>query len=480
MPKLFSRQGTAFHPEIRRGAVPKRHFEKAASAAEGLPLALRYVGPERALLSTRRYQRTVSVAQALLFTLRYVGPVLLLLLVAATTTKTTSAQDIAHKPKIRAVTAFIRLDRVKYESQIQETLKFLHQAKSAFEKSGYEVETIRITTQPFPEYTQGMSTSDALGFFRAYDALAVKEGFDASIGPAMTKDSDDPRNSELLAQILASAKTLEGSVAIAGEDGIHWKSIRATAGVIQYLAVHTTHSQGNFNFTAAALVPSNTPFYPASFTGQEKHFALALQSANVVADVFGSTHSPDEAETRLRDSLGHYAQEIEATAKQVAQQAGWTYGGIDLSPAPLKEISIGGAIEKFYGAPLGSSGTLTVAAIITRALKEVPVTHTGYSGLMLPVLEDSVIAQRWSEGRLTLDSLLSYSAVCGTGLDTIPLPGDISEEQLIRILGDVASLSVKWHKPLSARLLPIAGKKTGEMTELDDPFLVNAKIQPLP
>jgi len=420
---------------------------------------------------TRSYRRTVLVAQALL-------PVLLL--IAAITAKSTSAQAIAQKPKIRAVTAFIRLDRAKYESQIQETLKFLRAAKSAFEKSGYEVEGIRITTQPFPEYTKGMPTADALAFFRAYDALAVKESFDASIGPAMTKDSDDPRYADLLAQIIANSKILEGSVSIAGDDGIHWKSIRAAAGIIEYLAAHTTHSQGNFNFTAAALVPPNTPFYPASFTGDEKHFAVALQSANVVADVFGSVHSPDEAVSSLRDTLGRYAQEIEATAKQVDAQTGWKYGGIDLSPAPLKEVSIGGAIEKFYGAPLGSSGTLTVAAIITRALKEIPVTHAGYSGLMLPVLEDSVIAQRWSEGRLTMDSLLSYSAVCGTGLDTIPLPGDISEDQLVRILGDVASLSVKWHKPLSARLLPIAGKKQGDMTELDDPFLVNAKIQPLP
>jgi hypothetical protein len=421
--------------------------------------------------TARGYRRTGLVAQALL-------PVLLL--IAATTAKTAYPQAIAQKPKIRAVTAFIRLDRANYQPQIQETLKFLRSAKSALEKSGYEVQTIRITTQPFPEYTQGMSTADALAFFRAYDALAVKEGFDASIGPAMTKDSDDPRYADLLAQIIANSKILEGSVGIAGEDGIHWKSIHATAGVIEYLAAHTAHSQGNFNFTAAALVPPNTPFYPASFTGEEKHFAIALQSANVVADVFSSVHSPDEGVSRLRDTLGRYAQEIEATAKQIDAQTGWKYGGIDLSPAPLKEISIGGAIEKFYGAPLGSSGTLTVAAIITRALKEIPVTHTGYSGLMIPVLEDSVIAQRWSEGRLTMDSLLSYSAVCGTGLDTIPLPGDISEVQLVRILGDVASLSVKWHKPLSARMLPIAGKKAGEMTELDDPFLVNAKIQPLP
>ena len=442
---LFTRQGTT-------------------SAAEALSL-------ECVLNSTRRHKRKVLVAQALL-------PVLLL--IAATNPKSSSAQTIAQKPTIRAITAFIRLDRAKYESQIQETLKFLHAAKADFEKSGYEVQTIRITTQPFPEYTQGMSVADALAFFRAYDALAVKEGFDASIGPAMTKDSDDPRNAELLAQILSAAKTLEGSVSIAGEDGIHWKSIHATAGLIKYVAAHTTHSQGNFNFTAAALVPPNTPFYPASFTGEEKHFAIGLQSANVVTDVFASTHAPDEAVSHLRDTLGHYAQEIETTAKQIDQQTGWKYGGIDLSPAPLKEISIGGAIEKFYGAPLGSSGTLTVAAIITRALKEIPATHAGYSGLMLPVLEDSVIAQRWSEGHLTMDALLSYSAVCGTGLDTIPLPGDISDDQLVHILGDVASLSVKWHKPLSARLLPIAGKRAGDMTELDDPFLVNAKIQPLP
>ena len=53
---------------------------------------------------------------------------------------------------------------------------------------------------------------------------------------------------------------------------------------------------------------------------------------------------------------------------------------------------------------------------------------------------------------VSLDALLSYSAVCGTGLDTIPLPGDITEERLDLIIGDMASLAFKWHKPLSARL----------------------------
>jgi uncharacterized protein (UPF0210 family) len=297
----------------------------------------------------------------------------------------------------------------------------------------------------------------------------------------MMKDSDDAGSAEVLELALAKAKTLEGSVVIAGEDGIHWQSIRAAALIVKYLEANSPHGQANFNFTASALVPSGTPFYPASyFTGEGKQFAIGLQSANVVADALAAEKNPDAAVRRLRDSLGKFASEIENTAKQIDSQTGWKYGGIDLSPAPLKDVSIGGAIEKFYGAPVGSSGTLTVAALITRALKEIPVTHAGYSGLMIPILEDTVLAQRWSEGRLSIDTLLSYSAVCGTGLDTIPLPGDVSEQQLERIYGDVASLAVKWHKPLSARLQPAPGRKPGEMTEFDDPFLVNAKIQPLP
>jgi uncharacterized protein (UPF0210 family) len=98
---------------------------------------------------------------------------------------------------------------------------------------------------------------------------------------------------------------------------------------------------------------------------------------------------------------------------------------------------------------------------------------------MLPILEDPVLAERWNAGLVSLDALVSYSAVCGTGLDTIPLPGDATVEQLARIIGDVATLSAKWNKPLSARLLPVAGRTAGQQTEFSDPALLNGVIQPL-
>jgi uncharacterized protein (UPF0210 family) len=98
---------------------------------------------------------------------------------------------------------------------------------------------------------------------------------------------------------------------------------------------------------------------------------------------------------------------------------------------------------------------------------------------MIPVLEDSVLTQRWTERTYTLDSILSYSAVCAGGVDTVPLPGDTSESIIGRIVGDVATLAFKWNKPLAARLLPAPGKGAGETTEFSG-ALANAVIQPLP
>ena len=405
---------------------------------------------------------------------------LLLSLVAGLAGAQQKAASVQEKPKIRAITAFVNLDPAQYQQQIADALKMLRRAQTIYESRGYEVESIRISTQPFPEYTKGMTTQQTVVFFKQYDALAAKEKFAASIGPAMPHAGDSDSQADMLAEILANTAHLNGSLVVAGEDGVRWAAVGAAARVMKKLEARTPHSQGNFSFSAIAMVPPLTPFYPGSYhTGFGHQFAIALQSANVVAAAFKDAPDLAVARQRLTDSLAASAFDIERLAGRVDQDTGWTYMGIDLSPAPFKDVSIGAAIENLTTQPFGTSGTLTAAATITAALRDIKVQQTGYSGLMLPILEDSRLAQRWSEGRISLDALLSYSAVCGTGLDTIPLPGDISAEQLSLIIGDVASLAYKWHKPLSARLLPIAGKGPGEMTELDDPFLVNVKLQPL-
>jgi hypothetical protein len=385
----------------------------------------------------------------------------------------------AERPKIRAVTAFVKLDREHYRQQVHEALAALRQARQAFQQAGYEVQSLRIATQPFPEYVRGLAREEALAFFRAYDELARAEQFDAAIGPAMLQDSDDPAQADLLADILRNTKLLNASLTVADEQSVHWKGVRAAARLIKTLS--ETSPQANFNFAATARVPSGTPFFPGAYhNGEGRGFAIGLESANVVAEALASSRDPELARHALELALGQYADQIEQIAAVVEQRTGWKYGGLDLSPAPLKQVSIGAAIEAFTGRRVGSSGTMTAVAMITGVLRSLPVKHAGYSGLMLPVLEDETLARRWSEGAVTVDELLAYSSVCGTGLDTIPLPGEITVEQLERMIGDMATMAVRLEKPLSARLMPVAGKKAGDKTEFNDPFLVNAVLQPLP
>jgi uncharacterized protein (UPF0210 family) len=200
-----------------------------------------------------------------------------------------------------------------------------------------------------------------------------------------------------------------------------------------------------------------------------------------VAQVLAQAHGDAPAAIReLTAALSGYAQQLARLAPAVEAATGFKYWGFDPTPAPLMEDSIAAAMEGFGPQRFGSPGTMTAAWVITESEHHVPEPRVGYSGLMLPVLEDTRMAQRWSEGAINMDALLAYSSVCATGLDTVPLPGDVTEAQLARIMGDVAVLAYKWKKPLTARLQPVHGARAGEMTKFESQFLTNARLQPLP
>ena len=380
------------------------------------------------------------------------------------------------RPKVRAITAFIRIDATHYEAQVGDAVKFLTAAREEYRASGFEVETIRVVTQPLADYIKGMSHADAVALLRKYGEVAAKLGVTPNLGAVMVEDGEDRFAVDVAIDVFASTK-INGSLVIAAENGIHWKALREAARVIKTVAAKSPNGGGNFNFAASAMIKPYTPFYPAAYhNGPGKTFAVGLESANVVADVFADVHEAGPAEDKLSAALTKYLLPAEAAAVRIAAKNGWTYAGIDPTPAPLGDVSIGRAMELFTGAPFGAGGTMTAAGVITRAVQSTPVKQVGYAGLMVPVLEDNVLAKRWAEGTYNIDSLLAYSAVCAGGLDTVPLPGDITEIQIARILGDVASLAYKWRKPLAARLLPAPGKKAGDRTEFSDSRMANTVV----
>jgi uncharacterized protein (UPF0210 family) len=69
--------------------------------------------------------------------------------------------------------------------------------------------------------------------------------------------------------------------------------------------------------------------------------------------------------------------------------------------------------------------------------------------------------------------------VCGTGLDTVPLPGDASSGQIAALLLDICALALRLDKPLTARLMPVPGKQAGDVTNFTFGFFANSRVMAL-
>jgi uncharacterized protein (UPF0210 family) len=61
---------------------------------------------------------------------------------------------------------------------------------------------------------------------------------------------------------------------------------------------------------------------------------------------------------------------------------------------------------------------------------------------MMPVLRIGAGKARRG-GSLTIKDLLIFSTMCGCGLDTVPLPGDTTQEQILPVLLDVAAIALR-------------------------------------
>ena len=186
----------------------------------------------------------------------------------------------------------------------------------------------------------------------------------------------------------------------------------------------------------------------------------------------------ETARMELITSIERIARELDKIGQKLAVDYNLHFKGIDfsLAPFPTAAQSIGTAVENLGVPGVGYHGSLAAIALLAEALDRAQFPKVGFNGVMLPVLEDTVLAGSAVAGILSVNDLLLYSAVCGTGLDTVPLPGSTSEDQLYAVLLDLAVLAQRLAKPLTARLMPIPGKEAGEATAFDFEFFANSKV----
>jgi uncharacterized protein (UPF0210 family) len=379
--------------------------------------------------------------------------------------------------KIRTVTVFDGPGFPVDEACIARAGRAATAIKAALEADGYDVQTIRFALPPFAALVGG-DPRRVVDLARQLERGCAAHAIDyATIGPARAADAPDLFRA--IPDAIGTTERVFASALIADTaGGLHLPAIRLAAEVIHRAAALAPDGFGNLRFAALANVPPGVPYFPAAYhDGGTASVAVGLEAADLAVSAAAEARSLREAGERLTTLVERETRQVmDAVRRSCPREV--RVSGIDCSLAPFPDAarSIGTALEGLSGGRLGERGTLAAVACIADALDRAKVERAGYSGIFLPVLEDAVLAARAADEGLSLTDLLLWASVCGTGLDTVPLPGDISVDAVAAVLLDVAALALRLDKPLSARLMPIPGRRAGDPVAFDFPYFASSRV----
>lgn len=405
--------------------------------------------------------------------------------------------------KVRTVTTFINLysDMSTWQAALKDAITHCEKVVVSLNSKGYTVQSIRIVTNPYGEYLDTSSLSTAsTGLATITDILDVlnegKSGLRVrfAIGEAKTA-----QEIELLPELIAQYGDLCNACVnvTANEIGILDNAlVEKCAETVQAIAKLTPRGEGNFNFTVNFNCDEFIPYFPASYhSGKtEKGFVVGLETPDLLVETLqyirkeslldGMTYQKDQQFIfdALSKALQYHINNIDGCVRQLNSVSDWRYLGIDTSPAPSKDCHSMVDVYKLLGVPyFGASGTVETSALLTRVFKSITdVDIVGFSGLMLAVTEDKGLAQATLDNEFDIPMLLTNSAICGIGLDTVPIPGDTPKDKLCALMRDTGTMAYRLNKPLTVRVFPVPELDAGDITQFESSDLCNCAVLAVP
>ena len=263
--------------------------------------------------------------------------------------------------------------------------------------------------------------------------------------------------------------------------GINMDAIARLGHIMKDTAERTADHDG---FGCAKLVifanaPADNPFMAGAFHGAGEPdcvINIGVSGPGVVKAAVQDL----VANSPTRPTLGEIAEEIKSTAfrvtrvgeligREVASRLNVPFGICDLSLAPTPQVgdSVGEILQAMGVSRLGGPGSTAALALLNDAVKKggafASSSVGGLSGAFVAVSEDTALAEAVRRGDLTLAKLEAMTAVCSVGLDMVAVPGDTDAETLAALVADEVAIGVINHKTTATRLIPVPGKKAGEL-----------------
>ena len=161
----------------------------------------------------------------------------------------------------------------------------------------------------------------------------------------------------------------------------------------------------------------------------------------------------------------------ELIGRVVAERLHVPFGIMDLSLAPTNALndSVAEILEEIGLERVGTHGTIAALALMNDAVKKGGAMASSYvgglSGAFIPVSEDNGMIRGIIDHSLSLSKLEAMTCVCSVGLDMIALTGDVTPATLSAIIADEAAIGMINKKTTAVRLIPVPGKKEGDMVE---------------
>lgn len=386
---------------------------------------------------------------------------------------------------IRAITLGIDPvsdDMTSLRSAISE---FFGSADAAFVDTGLAVRTHRVSLSPFGSNGAG-SHMRVAEIADQVSRLCEGSGVRWFCLPVFTAGAADYRAlHDALVETIVHNKNAFLNVIAVHNDEMDLRGIHMAGRLIKSVSRLSNNGHDNFRLGISCNCRAHTPFFPFTYHTGKIGFSLALEFARDFLDIIESRGGDglDAIHERLVEFLVERLAGLESTALEVERKTGMTYYGIDISLAPFPEDnhSVASIIERLGMESFGGNGTLFFTSYLTDILDEVlirsGIRSTGFCGVMFSVLEDVGLGVHNNSKTFSMDSLLSYCSVCGCGLDMVPIPGDVFEEEISSLILDVAALSITANKPLGVRLLPIPHKHANEFTCFEYDFMANTRIK---
>lgn len=385
---------------------------------------------------------------------------------------------------IRSVTLGINWENQSKKGLAEDVAEFMNSARKAFSDKGIAVRTCRLSMSPINEYSQ-FSNSSARSIVGWVSDLCEKVGVRWFCVPFSLVNHENPAEPARIATEIISRYSNAFVNLIVARDGVlNRQSAREAAKMIRSVSKLSNNGFDNFRVGVSCNCKPYTPYFPFAYHEGENGFSLALEIVDELIEI-SENHAPEGLE-KIREHILYYLiqklKEVDVVGVEIEKKTGFRYLGADasLAPFPNGKTSVARLLEALGVEDFGSNGSLFITAYLTdlikTALARSGARNVGFNGVMYSVLEDDFLALRNRQKNYTLDSLVLYSALCGCGIDMVPVPGDILDEEISSMIFDVFALSATLNKPLGVRVLPILGKFANELTDFNHDFLIDTRV----